>query len=214
MRIICQEAGPLATNCYIVYSDATKSAVLIDTPPDSTSLFKKKADELGINLKAVLLTHTHWDHSGDAALVSRIFDIPVYVHNDDEYRMIHPHENALMELPFELEPCKADNYLIDGEELIFDDIKVNVIHTPGHTEGGVCFLINDGKDLISGDTLFNRNVGRFDLPGGSEEILVKSIKEKLFKLNPECRVYPGHGPATTIGDEIKFNYFINQFHSI
>ncbi|MDQ1266409.1 MAG: hydroxyacylglutathione hydrolase [Bacteroidota bacterium] len=209
MEIIPIEAGPIATNCYVVFDENSSKGVIIDTPPESVDIFTSLAKEKRLTIDAVLLTHSHWDHTADAAELNRRTKAPIFIHKADEYRLIAPMEHTVMTLPFEIEAAFPNNYLKDGALINCGKLTLEVIHTPGHTEGGVCFVERNNKVVFVGDTLFFESIGRVDLPGGSMLTLLDSIKSKLLSLPDDFIVHCGHGPDTTIGYERKNNPFLN-----
>lgn len=203
------EAGPVATYAYLVIDEESRCAVVIDAPLESAAEIVAAAEAAGVEPGALILTHTHWDHTGDAALLKRRFPgMLVYVHPHDEYRMSEPMKHTVWKLPFVIEPIAADRYLHHGDVFELGAIRFEVIHTPGHTEGGICLYDAEGKLLFAGDTLFAGSVGRTDLPGGDWDTLARSIHERLLGLPDDVTVYPGHGPATTIGEERDSNPFV------
>jgi len=210
MKIISIEAGPVDTFGYIVFNEDTKDCIIIDTPLESADILSEKVTKNGLDVKGILLTHTHWDHSADAPELKRRFQSSILVHKADEYRILDPNKHKLWPLPFTLEPYTPDEYLEDNQEIAFGTLKLKVIHTPGHTEGGICIHFDKEKILFSGDTLFNMSVGRVDLPGGDWMTLLESIKTKLMVLDDETEVYCGHGNTTTIGFEKKNNPFLTN----
>lgn len=189
MEIKTIKVGPLATNCYLVSDPATKEAVIIDPGFEAKKIIDSARD---LKVVAILLTHGHYDHVTSAPKVAGAFSAPIWIHQNDE-TMMNLSNNV-----------KADKYLKDGEKLEIGPprrMKLEVIHTPGHSPGSICLY--DGKNILfSGDTLFRDTWGRTDLPGGSEKMMQESLK-KLFSLPDDVKVYPGHGPATTIRDEKK-----------
>lgn len=197
-------AGPLETIGYLV-SDETNKAVIIDTPMDSTPGFMKIIHQKGLHVEGIILTHTHWDHTADAAELKRQTGAKVYVHEKDAYRLDDPNKFTVMRLPFDFEPVKADVLLKGGETIEFGNSKLDVLFTPGHSEGGICLVNETGKVVFSGDTLFNGSYGRYDFPGGSLPLLVQSIAEKLLTLPADFTVYCGHGDSTSIGNEMHNN---------
>ena len=195
------EAGPLGANNYLL-TDGNE-AVLIDCSEVKQEILDELKDK---TLKYILLTHGHFDHVLGVNGMKECTGAKILVHKDDISRM---EESANIMQTFGVigvETPKADDYINDNDLLKFGDTEIKIIHTPGHTEGCVCYLI-DGK-LFSGDTLFRDSVGRCDLPGGNFSKLSDSIKNILFKLDDNMVVYPGHGPETTIGYEKKYNEII------
>ena len=198
MNIETFEAGPLGANNYLLTEG--NEAVLIDC--SGVTEDELKALE-GIKLKYILLTHGHFDHVLGVNEMRSITGAKVFVFEDDIERM--EESNAIMHTfgASDIETPIADEFLKDGKVIKLGDNEIKVIHTPGHTEGGACFLV-DGK-LFSGDTLFKDYVGRCDLPGGNFTKISDSVMNKLFKLDDDIVVYPGHGETTTIGYEKKYN---------
>ncbi|TAL66889.1 MAG: MBL fold metallo-hydrolase [Bacteroidetes bacterium] len=220
MEIIPFECGPLATNCYLVIDDFTVGAgyepvptLIIDAPPDAANQLLPVIKKRNLKIEKIILTHTHWDHTLDTAELKRITNAQVLVHKDDEYRLLNPNETTIFNLPFEIETIKPDGYLEDGMKLFCGSLKFEVLHTPGHTEGGICLINFEHKVAFTGDTLFCGSVGRTDFPGGSWDILMKSIAEKLLLLPDDMKVYSGHGNPTSIGDEKMYNQFVGTINS-
>ena len=199
MMIKTIPAGIYDANCYIVIDEKTKEAGIIDPGGDDTKLLEI-IKGLNIKPKFILLTHAHLDHVGATEFLSKSLNIPFYVH-EKEQKYIENDNYVFGNIR------KADAYLTEDTELYIGDNKVNVIHTPGHTEGGVSFLIGDS--LFSGDTLFKGAIGRTDFSGGDFGQIINSIKTKLLKLDDFIDVYPGHGPKSTIGFERNNNPFLN-----
>ncbi len=209
MRIIPFECGPVATNAYLVFNEGESAAVVIDAPMDSIEPLAEAAQREGVEPQALILTHTHWDHTADAAKMKRRWpEMIVYVHPDDEYRLVEPMKHSVWPLPFTLEPLNADRHLHAGDRFELEGIEFDILHTPGHTEGGICLLEKSEEVVFVGDTLFAGSVGRTDLPGGDWGTLLSSIRTQLLSLPDNTAVYPGHGPATTIGDEREMNPFL------
>lgn len=192
-------AGIYDANCYIVIDEKTREAGIIDPGGDEVKLLEI-INGLNIKPKFILLTHAHLDHVGAVEYLSDKLKIPFYVH-EAEQKYIDNKSYVYGSIR------KADGYLTEDSNLSIGDKKVKVIHTPGHTEGGVSFLIGDS--LFSGDTLFNGAIGRTDFAGGDFGKIITSIKTKLLPLGDYVDVYPGHGPKSTIGFERKNNPFLN-----
>jgi hydroxyacylglutathione hydrolase len=190
--------GMLETNSFVLENG--KIAVIID-PGEESSRFIDLLTELKLELKAILLTHGHADHIGAVGVLrNRYPETEVISHKEDMDSLVDPTKNlaALMGIP--LNVGAVDRTVEDGDILRFEDIELEVRHVPGHTPGHVVF-IHQGQDAFVGDTLFSEGIGRWDFPTGNGELLIRSIKEKLLTLDDSCRVYPGHGPNTTIGQE-------------
>ncbi len=210
MEIIPFECGPLMTNCYILVDKFTKTGLLIDCPPESCDAVLDYTYKNGVAIDTILLTHSHWDHTADTSELKEVTGMKVYVHQEDEYRLLDPMRHAVMPLPFNIEPVSADKYLKHGDTILCGDMIVEVLHTPGHTEGGLCFLIRNRKVCFTGDTIFNQSIGRSDLPGGNSGQLIRSIRERILTLPDEFILFPGHGPRTTVGNEKLHNPFVSD----
>jgi glyoxylase-like metal-dependent hydrolase (beta-lactamase superfamily II) len=201
--------GAYQTNCYILReSKAAKDCLIIDTGLEAGELvdFLQRHN---LNPVAVVLTHGHADHvTGLVALRGRFPHIKVYIHKLDAEMLTGEKDNlsAMAGVLFSSEP--ADFSLKEGDVIEQANIKLDVLHTPGHTPGGICLYSKDEGIVFVGDTLFADSVGRTDMPGGSMEQLLKSIREKLFTLPNDTVVYPGHGPQTTISQEKANNPFL------
>ncbi len=188
-------------NTYIIKDEKTSDAVVID--PGFGGI-----DISDINIKYILLTHTHYDHISDIVFLRENTDAKIVCSREGSKNLKNKNINLTeLGLGYKIEEA-ADIILSDGEELEFSDIGFKCIYTPGHTSCSCCYLTGD--KLYSGDTLFLRSVGRWDLPSGDENTLVNSIKTKLYTLPDEIKVYPGHGDETSIGYEKKYNLFINN----
>lgn len=209
MDIECITAGPFETNGYLL-SDETKKAVIIDTPLESTHEFMLKIRQKGLTVEAIILTHTHWDHTADAAELKRQTGAKLYVHTEDAYRLEDPKKFSIMRLPFIIEAVEADVLLKGGELIEFGNQTLEVKYTPGHTEGGICLVNHDQKIIFSGDTLFAHSIGRCDLPGGSMPQLINSINDNLLSLEDDYTIYCGHGENTSVGIEKRTNPILNS----
>lgn len=201
-------SGPVATNGYILMDNATKHAVIIDVPMDSAPWFVEQIEKLGALVQSVYLTHSHWDHTADVVAFTEQLAVPVYCHRDDEYRLVKPNDYLGFPLPFSFVGCSADRFFEHGEKLLLGETELEVRHTPGHTEGGVCFVIHAEKVVFVGDTLFNGSIGRTDLHGGNHSELIASIHQHLLSLPNEYQCFCGHGNSTSIGIERDSNPFL------
>ncbi len=207
LRLLRLELGEIGTNCYILADKQAGEAVVIDPAGDFPVLWQA-VEELGFPVKYILNTHGHWDHIGANAELQTKTGAPLLIHAADA-AMLRQGADSTFRVRFK--PSTADRTLADGDELPFGGYKIRVLHTPGHTPGGVCYVIAGaaGDELIfSGDTLFQLSIGRTDLPGGSYDDLIKSIRAKLLPLDGSLPVFPGHGPHTFLADEQKFNPFL------
>lgn len=209
MRIERIPAWVADTNAYLVLSDDGE-ALLVDAPPEPDLLGTRIA-ELGATVSAILLTHGHIDHTGGAGKLSADFGASVYVHPDDDFLTLHPIEQLRamfgMTPPGSYEVPERMEALAHGQVLTVAGIDLHVRHTPGHTPGHCCFWWPEQEILFSGDQLFAGSVGRADLPGGSWDELMTSMRERVMDLPDDVRVLPGHGPETTIGHERLTNPF-------
>jgi len=190
--------GPVATNAYVLADERTREAIAIDTATPSIAWI---ADELAARdwtLKLIVSTHGHWDHIGDNTAVAEHTGAEIAVHPLDRHRLTDP--KPVISAPFEIIPSIPAVELAEGGEIRFGEIRLTVLHTPGHTEGSVCLLSRDDGLLFSGDTLFAGAWGRPDLPGGDEAAMVASLA-RLSEFEDAVEVLPRHGGATTIGRE-------------
>ena len=197
--------GKLYTNCYVLGDTETKEAFVIDAPAHGEKIYEF-VNELGWNIKAVILTHGHFDHILGLARLVELSNAPVYMHEAESELVNDKDFNLTAYFIATVPNIKIDKKLKDGEILFLGENEIKVINTPGHTVGGICLLTGD--ILISGDTLFENSVGKIDHPTGDMDLEIRSIKEKLMVLPDETRVYPGHGRDTTVGRERKENMFL------
>ncbi|OGX25629.1 MAG: MBL fold metallo-hydrolase [Omnitrophica WOR_2 bacterium RIFCSPHIGHO2_02_FULL_45_21] len=198
MRIDTLTVGQMQVNCYILSSKTTKNAILLD-PGDEYSRIKAYLDKHKLKPKFIMHTHGHIDH----IQADNEFALPVYVHSLDSELLRNPDKNlsSFLNVPFKV---KLDVKTVeDLAEIKLDDLVLQVIHTPGHTPGGIC--LKNAQGIFTGDTLFAGGIGRTDFPGASYEQLIKSIQDKLLVLPDETVIYPGHGPCSTIGEEKRSN---------
>jgi glyoxylase-like metal-dependent hydrolase (beta-lactamase superfamily II) len=196
--------GLFETNCYIVGSESDKKGMVID-PGGKAKQILKKVEGLGLDIKLVVLTHGHIDHTGALKAVKEATGAEVAVHSDDAKSMGKQPLGIVLGL-FYPAPPPPDRLLKEGDSIDVGDLHFEVLHTPGHSRGGIC-LLGEGV-VFSGDTLFNHSIGRTDLPGGSYDELMTSIQTKLMTLPDNTVVYPGHGGETTIGAERSGNPYL------
>ena len=199
--------GPLQCNCSILICPKTLEAVVID-PGDEPEKIIRNLDS-GVKVKYLLHTHAHFDHIGGTEGVKLLTQGTICLHQADEmiYKNL-PMQGRMFGMTFNEAP-PVEKFIEDNEELVFGEHKIEVIHTPGHSPGSVCLKLKGKEEKVfSGDTLFRQSVGRSDLWGGDHSLLIRSIKSRLMVLDEEMRVYPGHGPATRIGEEKRKNPFL------
>lgn len=202
MKIKTYISGPIDANNYLIWDENTKDAVLIDCSDKREDIIKDVNDN-GLNVKYILLTHGHFDHILGVNTMAKRLNAKVGIHINDSVMMNSVKEMCQM---FGISPCEAQKYdftVKDGDKIQFGTYEIKVIETPGHTKGGVCYLVED--KLFCGDTVFKNSYGRTDLPGGSYDEISNSIKNIIFKLDDNITIYTGHGPFTTVGYEKKFN---------
>lgn len=198
--------GAVQTNCYFLHNADTNEVVVID-PGDKGKMIYQELTARGYKIKAVLLTHGHFDHIMGADDIRKSAGVLVYLGEHEEKLISDAQLNvsAMFGTPY---TTKADVFVKDGEILELAGMKIKVLHTPGHTAGGVSYYLEEEGILICGDTLFLESVGRTDFPTSSAQELKTAIHEKLFTLPDDVYVYPGHGPTTTIGHEKENNPFV------
>jgi hydroxyacylglutathione hydrolase len=189
--------GPIATNVHLLADPGSREAIAIDTATPALAWISEEVAARGWTLKLIVSTHGHWDHIGDNAAVAAHTGAEIAVHPLDRARLTHPSSSTA---PFEIPPSVPAVELAEGGLIRFGEIRLRVLHTPGHTEGSVCLLAEDEGLLYSGDTLFEAGWGRVDLPGGDPAAMVESLT-RLTGLDDRTAVFPGHGSSTTIGRE-------------
>jgi glyoxylase-like metal-dependent hydrolase (beta-lactamase superfamily II) len=199
--------GMVQTNCYIVSNNVSKEAIVFD-PADDADRIEQYLKANDLVCKGILLTHGHFDHILAATELSARTKAPIHAHEAEEKLLEDPHLNASSQIRREC-ALIPEVLLRDGQNLELAGFTIRVIHTPGHTAGGVCYYFSGHGTLISGDTLFLESIGRTDLPTGNSEQLVDSINSKLMILEDQVKVYPGHGRPTTIGYERENNVYLN-----
>lgn len=198
--------GIVGTNCYIVSNIATKEAFVVDIAGKSTPMAEYIKEE-GLRIKALFLTHGHFDHIMGIDWFTALFPVPVYAFEEERKLLEDAGLNASSSYGSAY-TYKQAQYIKDNEERSVAGVKIHVLYTPGHTIGGCCYYLPEEEVLFSGDTLFKESIGRTDLPTGSSGKLVRSVKERLFVLPDETAVFPGHMETTTIGYEKAYNPFV------
>lgn len=198
--------GMVSTNCYFLFNEDNREVVIFDPADNGDKIFEAmKANDLKI--VGICLTHGHFDHIYGVAKLKQLSKVLVYA-SELEKNLLGDERLNQSESFGRIVTVTPDVLLKDGEEFILGGIKIKNISTPGHTEGSCCYYVEDANLLISGDTLFEGSVGRTDMATGSMNDLVKNVKEKIFILPDDTVCYPGHGGATTVGDEKKYNPFL------
>ena len=199
--------GSFAANCYVVGSSSTMKGMIIDPGAEAATILRT-VQQMGLSVSLIVITHAHIDHVGAVRAVTEKTHAQFAIHEAEKGLLLTAPMRMLTSLG--LTPIKSppqpDRLLKDSDRIDIDDLHFEVLHTPGHSSGGICLL---GRGVVfSGDTLFKLGIGRTDFPGCSHERLIKSIHDKLMVLPDETIVYPGHGPPTTIGDERRGNPFL------
>ena len=201
--------GIAGTNCYLIGDEATRQAVIFDAPDHTVGPLLEQADQRGLDVIGLWLTHGHFDHIADHELVTQRFpNAKVLIHRLDEPKLQNPNSTVFV-LPFEIPPRSADGYLDDGQALSLGNLRVEVIHAPGHSPGHVMFHFAQEKVLVGGDLIICGAVGRTDLPDSDPGQLERSIR-RIMTLSPETRLLPGHCEVTTLGDERASNLYVQE----
>lgn len=204
MEIKLIAAGEFAANCYVVHKDGR--GIIIDPGADAEAIMAA-LDEEGLKIEAIINTHGHFDHIGANGVIKSVFDAPLYIHRGDEAFLEDAKRNLSLWAGLEaVVSPPADHLLSGGEFLELAGLKVEILHTPGHSPGSICLKV--GGVLFTGDTLFAGSVGRTDFPGSSREQLKDSLRNVVLSLPSETVVYPGHGPASRLETEVKYNPFL------
>lgn len=210
MQVISLTVGPLSTNCYILVCEESRESAIIDPGFNKIDeeFVLEKICEQKLRVKYIINTHGHLDHISGNAKVKEETKAIIAVHYYDADMLTDPEKNLSRMLGLNIISPPADLVLRDGDKLRVGRHEIQVLHTPGHTPGSISLYLGEEKIVFTGDTLFAGSIGRTDLPGSSYEKLISSIKKKLLTLPDETRVYPGHGPETTIGVERRENVFL------
>src|SRR5450830_826687 len=194
------------SNCYIIGCEETKEGIVVDPGAEGQRILKK-VEELGLKVNKIILTHGHVDHIGALAEVQEATGAKVLIHADDAAQLTDASKNLSAFVGQKMSVKAADQLLADNDKIECGKLTLEVIHTLGHTRGGIS-LRCEPDILITGDTLFAGSVGRCDFPGGSHSQLISSIKNRLLIFPPETKVFPGHGPSSTIDEEKRENPFL------
>ncbi|MBF8982122.1 MBL fold metallo-hydrolase [Lutibacter sp. B2] len=200
-------AGIYATNCYVLTCEDTKKTAIVD-PAGNADEILEYIKKNNLEASFMILTHAHGDHIGAVCEIKEELNIPVFVHKEDRGMLNDANRNLSSLMSGPSIAIVADKLLEDGHILNLGNLKLHIIHTPGHTRGGICIKVEDV--LFTGDTLFANSIGRTDLEGGSFDQIIDSIKKKILTYEDPIKVLPGHGPASEIGIERAKNPFLNR----
>ena len=200
--------GPLQCNCYIVGDPETREAIVIDPGDDADRLAASLANR-ELTVTAIVATHAHFDHIVAAERLRALTGAPFYLHAEDKPLLGWMQESGRLFLGMDLPPPpEVDTEAREGDRLIAGSVGLEIVHTPGHSPGSISLVADEG--VFSGDTLFAGSIGRTDLPGGDMRALLDAVRDKLFRLDQDLTVYPGHGPSTTLAAEREHNPFVGE----
>ncbi len=202
--------GPLQENTYLIWNE--KNEGLIVDPGSEGERIIQELNAMNVTPLAVLLTHAHFDHIGAVDTVRDAYNIPVYIHRNEQDWLEDPNKNGSARFPLgQITARKAENIIPGEKTLTIGDFSMEVFETPGHSPGSVSFYFANSRVVFSGDALFQGSIGRTDLPFGDHDLLIESIHQKLLTLPEDTEVCPGHGPETTIVNEMNMNPFLAGF---
>jgi hydroxyacylglutathione hydrolase len=211
LKVNTYPLGPIQTNCYII-SDEPGNCLIMDPGEESGRIINKVKNK-ELTPVAILLTHAHFDHIGAVDSIRDRYNIPVYIHEEEQDWLLDPRLNGSAKYPGlpDIRTGKADILISDEGMMTVGPFEFEVRYTPGHSPGSVSYIFGPSRFAIVGDTLFQHGVGRTDLPGGNTGVLLASIHDKLLSLDDDFIIYPGHGPSTTPEEEKDSNPFLNGF---
>lgn len=209
MQILANNGGIAQTNTYLIADESSREAVIFDAPDNTTEELLDEAVRRGWNVIGLWLTHGHFDHIADHAIITKKFpNAKILIHPLDEPKLVTP-RTGMFQLPFVIPPGKADALVQDGQELRIGNLKVVVMHTPGHSPGHVMYHFPEQKILVGGDLIIMGAVGRTDFPDSNEADLFASIR-KVMALPPETQLLPGHGEPSRLANEAQYNPFVTE----
>lgn len=200
-------------NTYVIWDASSQEAAIVDpgmVNPEETDLIEDLIATHRLSVRYILLTHAHVDHTFGIDILKDKYHAPVLAHKADlPLGQMRGQQAEMFHLPMKLGPVEIDRFISASTHLQLGNERIEVLETPGHSPGGVCYYVPESSFILTGDTLFQGSIGRTDLPGGNHNTLLRSISTGLFNLPDNTVVYPGHGPATTIGKEKRTNPFFN-----
>ena len=210
MRIISFTGGEVETNAYLVVDTTTKEAMIVDAPHGLAEKIVAKANQLQARVLYLVNTHGHWDHIADNAAILQATGAKLLIHSADAKLVTDPSLMTQFGLFFEIPPSRPDRLLSEADHLALGQSGFEIFHCPGHCPGSIVLFERRAKVALVGDVIFAGSVGRTDLPGGSWEQLLESIQTKILTLPDDVKLLPGHGPATTVGQERRTNAFLRE----
>lgn len=202
-RIVC---GPLSVNSYIIFKDGASDCAVID-PGDAEPILQYLLDN-GLRCTEILLTHGHFDHIYGVHDLAKVTGAKIIIHDDDASMLESSSDSLAMILGYVVQPVPADVHAEDGDKIMAAGMPFTVIHTPGHSMGGVCYLSDEEPIAFCGDTIFYESVGRSDFSHSDPQDLMASIREKIYAFDENITLYPGHGGKTTVAHEKRYNPFV------